>query len=49
MDKFERYNQKCKLYSFRFRKDSDQKYIDFLDNHPNRTDFLRKAIDEALK
>ena len=46
--KFTRYNKKCKFFNFRFRKEQDEKYIDFLDNCPNKMDFIRKAIDAEL-
>lgn len=45
---YDRYNAKCKFYCIRFRKDKDKKYTDFLDNCPNRIDFIRKAIDQEL-
>lgn len=32
-----------------FRKGKDDKYIEFLNNIPNKTEFIRKAIDQALK
>ena len=43
-----RYDQKCEFFIFRFRKDKDQKYIDFLQDQENRTDFIRRAIDKEL-
>lgn len=46
--KFTRYNKKCKFFCFRFRKEADEKYIEFLDKCPNRMDFIRKAIDAEL-
>ncbi len=48
MDKFKRYNEKCHFFSFRFRKDNDDKYIKFLQDCPNRTEWIRKAIDKEL-
>lgn len=47
-DKFKKYNKKCKFFCFRFRKEKDEKYIEFLDNCPNRMEFIRKAIDAEL-
>lgn len=50
MNRFEKYNKKCKFFTFRFRKDKeeDSKYIDFLENCPNRMKFIRDAIDKAI-
>lgn len=48
IDKFKKYNEKCIFFNLRFRKDKDQKYIDFLKTCPNRVDFIRKAIDREL-
>lgn len=42
------YDKKCKLIVFRFRVDTDSKYIEFLEKQENRTDFLRRAIDKEL-
>lgn len=47
-DKFKKYNKKCKFFCFRFRKEKDQKYIEFLDHCPNRMEFIREAIDAEL-
>lgn len=47
--RFDTYNKKCKFFSIRFRKDSDEKYIEFMKNCPNRMQFIRDAIDQALK
>lgn len=46
--RFKKYNSKCRFFNFRFRKDKDTKYIDFLDSCPNKMDFIRKAIDMEL-
>lgn len=46
--KFTRYNKKCKFFNFRFRNEKDEKYIEFLENCPNKMDFIRKAIDAEL-
>lgn len=46
--KYSAYNQKCKLICFRFRKDKDSKYLEFLKNCPNKTQFLKDAIDREL-
>lgn len=46
--RFDRYNKKCKFYSLRFIEGKDEKYIDFMKNCPNRMEFIRKAIDQAL-
>ena len=46
--KFTRYNKKCKFFCFRFRKEADEKYIEFLENCPNRMDFIRRAIDAEI-
>lgn len=43
--KFTRYNEKCKVYCLRLRKEKDDKYIKFLESCPNRSEFIRKAID----
>lgn len=48
MDKFTKYNEKCKFFNLRLRKDKDQKYIEFLEKCPNRVEFLRQAIDREL-
>jgi len=47
--KYERYNKKCKIFCIKFRKDKDEKYINFLNSCPNKVDFIRKAIDEEIK
>lgn len=47
-DKFKKYNKKCKMFCLRFRKEKDEKYINFLNNCPNRADFIRQAIDREL-
>ena len=44
-----KYDKKCRFVNFRFRKDTDKKYLDFLDNCENKTAFLRNAIDNALQ
>lgn len=46
--KFNRYDKKCKMFCLRLRKEKDQKYIDFLDNCTNRSEFIRRAIDREL-
>ena len=46
--KFNRYNKKCKTFCLRLRKEFDQKYIDFLEDCPNRSEFIRRAIDREL-
>ena len=48
MDRFKKYNQKCKSYYLKFRRGKDDKYIEFLENCPNKTEFIRKAIEKAL-
>ena len=35
-------------FIFKFRKDTDQKYIEFLKAQENRSAFLREAIDREL-
>lgn len=47
--KFKKYNDRCRFVHFRFRKDTDAKYLEFLDNCENKTAFLREAIDKALE
>ena len=47
--KFTKYNEKCRFVHFRFRKDKDAKYLEFLDNLDNKTEFIRKAIDRELE
>jgi hypothetical protein len=47
-DRFGRYNKKCTFFSFRFRKDKDEKYIEFLKNCPNKQEFIRRSIDQEL-
>lgn len=49
MDRYERYAKKCRLFKIRFRKGKDDKYINFLEQCPNKTDFMRQAIEQALK
>lgn len=44
-----RYDQKCEFFIFRFRKDKDQKYIEFLQDQENKTAFLRKAIEREIE
>ena len=46
--RFDTYNKKCKFFSLRFREESDEKYISFLKNCPNKMQFIRDAIDKAL-
>lgn len=46
--KFKRYNKKCQFFCFRFRKEKDEKYIEFLKNCPNRMEFIRQAIDREI-
>lgn len=48
MNKFERYNTKCKFFNLRLRKGKDDKYIKFLEECPNKVEFLRKAIDKEM-
>jgi hypothetical protein len=43
-----RYDKKCKLFCLRFRNEKDEKYIRFLEECPNRSEFIRKAIDREL-
>ena len=45
MDRYSKYNEKCKCYHFRFRKGKDDEYIRFMDNCPNKVETLRKMID----
>ena len=47
--KFTKYNEKCRFVHFRFRKDQDAKYLEFLDSCENKTAFLRRAIDRELE
>ena len=47
--RYKKYNKKCKLFSLRFTKGKDDRYIDFLQNCPNRMAFIRQAIDIALE
>ena len=47
-NKYTNYNKKCKFFNFRFHKEKDQKYIDFLENCENRTEFIRQAIDAQI-
>ena len=47
--KFTKYNEKCRFVHFRFRKDKDVKYLEFLDSCENKTEFLRRAIDRELE
>ena len=47
--KYKKYDEKCKFVHFRFRKDKDAKYLEFLDSCDNKTEFLRKAIDRELE
>lgn len=47
-NKFKRYNRKCTLFCLRLRNEKDEKYINFLNNCPNRAEFIRDAIDKAL-
>ena len=46
--KYKRYSDKCAFFCIRFRKDKEKKYIDFLKSCPNKTEFIRKAIDAEL-
>lgn len=48
MNTQQRYDAKCKMVTFRFRKDKDEKYLRFLAGCENRTDFLRRAIDREV-
>lgn len=48
MNRYDRYNKKCKFVSFRLRKGIDDEYIDFLNNCKNKTEFLREAIKKEL-
>ena len=48
MDKFKKYNSKCVFIGIRLRKEKDEKYIKFLKECPNRTEFIRRAIDQEL-
>ena len=47
-ERFKRYNKKCEFFGFRFRKEKDDKYIQFLKECPNKSEFIRKAIDREL-
>lgn len=49
MNRQKRYDAKCKFVTFRFRKDKDEKYIRYLDECENKTEFLREAIDMAKR
>ena len=49
MDRYRKYDTKCKFFRFRFRKGKDDKYIDFLNNCPDKIGFIRRAIDQELK
>ena len=46
--RFDTYNKKCTFFSIRMRTGKDDKYIEFLKNCPNRMEFIRNAIDQAL-
>lgn len=46
--RYSEYNKKCQMICFRLRKDKDDKYLEFLRNCPNKTQFLKDAIDRAL-
>lgn len=46
--RYKTYNQKCKCFALRFRTGKDDKYINFLKECPNRTEFIRRAIDREL-
>ena len=46
--KFDTYNKKCKFFCLRFRSGKDDKYIKFLQDHPNKVEFIRQAIDREL-
>ena len=48
-NRYKKYNKKCKLFSMRFTRGKDDKYIEFLEGCPNRMAFIRQAIDTALK
>ena len=48
MDRFQKYNSKCTFFGIRLRKDKDDKYIKFLNECPNRAEFIRRAIDQEL-
>lgn len=47
-NRYEKYNKKCKLFSLRFAKGKDDRYIAFLETCPNRMAFIRAAIDAAI-
>lgn len=49
MDKYARYDAKCRQFKVKLRKGKDDKYIEFLSKCPNKTEFIRNAIDQALK
>lgn len=48
MNRHKKYNEKCKFFCFRFRKEYDQKYIDFLNNQENKTGWIKKQIDKEI-
>lgn len=48
MTRFDKYNKKCKFFSFRMRRGADDKYIKFLENCNNKTKFIRDAIDREI-
>lgn len=46
--RFDNYNAKCRLFCIKFRKGKDDDYIKFLEDCPNKMEFVRQAIDRAL-
>lgn len=44
-----KYASKLKQFKVSLIKGRDDKYIDFLNNCPNKTEFIRQAIDQAVK
>lgn len=48
-DRKKKYAAKLLQFKFCLRKGKDDKYIEFLKKCPNRTEFIRQAIDQATK
>ena len=44
-----RYAAKCQQFKFCLRKGKDDKYIEFLNSCPNKTEFIRQAIDQVTR
>lgn len=47
-NKYTNYNKKCKFFNFRLRNEKDARYIEFLENCPNKAEFIRRAIDAEI-